>query len=275
MRLHGDRPGVSEGTGTQAAGRIGPPSPFWSGVLAPVLSGLLGAGAYRGLTRLSADPDADYLLRLGAVALVMLLPPAFALRRAWLGYRAGGLRWRGWLGASVALLAIGLVALPIRGAVRRARQAANLALSGTPAPDFLARDLDGGIHRLSDHRGSVVLVNIWATWCPPCRAEMPELDRLAGERAAEGFFVYGISTEEEAIQQDFRSQVLSVDYPLLLPGSLEGELIPDIYLETARYPANFLIDRDGLLHPAPSTDQPFAVLEAEVDRLLALPAAMP
>ena len=44
---------------------------------------------------------------------------------------------------------------------------------------------------------------------------------------------------------------------------------------TARYPANFLIDRQGLLHPAPSTDQPFAVLEAEVDRVLALPAGTP
>ena len=45
--------------------------------------------------------------------------------------------------------------------------------------------------------------------------------------------------------------------------------------QTARYPANFLIDRAGLLHPAPSTDQPFEVLEAEVDRVLALPAGTP
>ena len=45
--------------------------------------------------------------------------------------------------------------------------------------------------------------------------------------------------------------------------------------QTARYPANFLIDREGLLHPAPSTDQPFAALEAEVDRVLALPGGTP
>ncbi|MCY3745624.1 MAG: TlpA disulfide reductase family protein [Acidobacteria bacterium] len=250
-------------------------SPFWPGVLSPLFSAVLGAGTYLTLTRLSSNPDADYLFRLGAVAFVMLLPPAFALHRAFRGYRDGGLRWTGWMAVSVAVLSLGLVTVPVGGAVRRARQAANLALSGVAAPDFLARDLDGEVHRLSDHRGSVVLVNIWATWCPPCRAEMPELDRLARERAEAGFLVYGISTEEEAIQQDFRRDVLSVDYPLLLPGALENGVMPDIFIETARYPANFLIDRDGLLHPAPSTDQPFEVLEAEVDRVLALPAGTP
>ena len=252
-----------------------PRSASWAGVLSPFASALLGAGTYVGLTRLSSNPDGDYLFRLGAVAMVMLLPPVFALRLAWRGYRSGGLRWTGWMGASVAVLALGLVTVPVGGAVRRARQAANLALSGVPAPDFVAQDLDGGVHRLSDHRGSVVLVNIWATWCPPCRAEMPELDRLARERADDGFVVYGISTEEETIQQDFRRDVLSVDYPLLVPGALENGVMPNIFRETARYPANFLIDRNGLLHPAPSTDQPFDVLEAEVDRVLSLPAEAP
>lgn len=252
-----------------------PRSPFWPGILSPLFSALLGAGAYVALTRLSPNPDADYLFRLGAVAFVMLLPPAFALHRAWRGYRSGGLRPAGWMAVSVAVLSLGLVTVPIGGAVRRARQAANLALSGVAAPDFVARDLDGNVHRLSDHRGSVVLVNIWATWCPPCRAEMPELDRLARERADEGFLVYGISTEEEVIQQDFRTDVLSVDYPLLVPGALDNGVMPDIFIETARYPANFLIDREGMLHPAPSTDQPFEALEAEVDRVLALPAGTP
>lgn len=250
-------------------------SPLWPGVLSPVLAAGLGAGVYLGLTRLSANPDEDYLFRLGAVALAMLLPPAFALRRALEAHRAGGLRWTGWLGASVALLSLGLLAAPIGGAVRRARQAANLALSGVPAPEFVAQDLDGQVHRLSDHRGSVVLVNIWATWCPPCRAEMPELDRLARERGKDGLVVFGISTEEESVQQGFRAEVVSVDYPLLVPDALPQGAMPNIFTDTARYPANFLIDRDGLLHPAPSTDQPFQVLEAEVDRVLGLPRGAP
>ncbi len=250
-----------------------PRSPFWSGVLSPLLAAALGAAVYVGLTRLSADPDADYLFRLGMVAFAMLLPPAFALRAAVRTHRSRGLSWTGWVGAGVALASLLLVTVPIGGALRRARQAANLALSGVAAPEFLARDLDGRVHRLSEHRGSVVLVNIWATWCPPCRAEMPELDRLARERGEDGLRVFGISTEDEATQRNFRSSVLSVGYPLLLPGALPAGVMPEIFTETARYPANFLIDRDGLLHPAPSTDQPFAVLEAEVDRFLDSPPA--
>ena len=81
--------------------------------------------------------------------------------------------------------------------------------------------------------------------------------------------VFGISTEDRTTQLEFRGDVLSVDYPLLLPGAMEAEVLPDIYTHAARWPANFLIDREGLLHPAPSTDEPFSALEAEVERMLA------
>lgn len=242
----------------------------WLGLSAPVFSAALGAATYRGLTRLSANPDEDFLFRLTAVAVVMLLPPAYALRRAFLARRAGTLTGAGTLGAAVALLAVGLTVVPVNAALRRARQAENLALSGVAAPDFVARDLDGEVHRLSDYRGSVVLVNLWATWCPPCRAEMPELDRLAQERQGDGFFVFGVSTEDEATQRAFRENEVAVGYPLLLPGADAGEGggMPAIFTETVRYPANLLIDREGLLHPAPSTDRPFADLEAAVESLL-------
>lgn len=243
---------------------------FWNGLSTPLLSAVLGAGAYRGLTRLSSDPDSDYLFRFGAVAGVMLVPPAFALYRALRARRAGTLTAGGKFAAALALLSVGLAAFPVNGALRRARQARNLALAGVPAPEFAAQDLDGRKHRLSDYRGSVVLVNIWATWCPPCKAEMPELDRLARERAAEGLVVFGISTEDGETQRAFREDEVPVDYPLLLPGAAaDDEALPDIYTQTARYPANFLIDREGLLHPAPSTDRPFADLESAVSRLLA------
>ncbi len=249
-----------------------PRSPLLAGLLAPFFSAALGIGIYSLLTGLSRNPDSDWALRLAAVTLSMLVPPTLALRVAARARRTGRLGVPGALGALVALLTLGMAVVPVRGGLRRARQAANLALSGVPAPDFRARDLDGRIHRLSDYRGSVVLVNIWATWCPPCRAEMPELDRIATEKADRGFVVFGISTEDEETQRTFRDDLTPVRYPLLLPGALEGEEIPPVFLETARYPANFLIDREGLLHPAPSTDQPFAVLEAEVERLLATPS---
>ena len=75
--------------------------------------------------------------------------------------------------------------------------------------------------------------------------------------------IFGFSTEDVATQQKFAEEVF-VSYPLL---TIEGD-VPEIYSQTARYPANFLIDRNGKLQPAPSVDQPFENLEAAVDALL-------
>ncbi len=69
--------------------------------------------------------------------------------------------------------------------------------TGTVAPDFEVGDLDGGLARLSDHSGEVVLVNIWATWCPPCRREMPSMERLYQKFGKEDFEIMAVSIEAE------------------------------------------------------------------------------
>ncbi|MGB6683249.1 MAG: TlpA disulfide reductase family protein, partial [Candidatus Acidiferrum sp.] len=114
-----------------------------------------------------------------------------------------------------------------------------------------------------DHKGEVVLVNIWATWCGPCRAEMPKLDQLYRDKKQEGFIVFGISDEDLPQQRKFLKQI-PVTYPLL---TLDGD-VPSLYREIARYPAIFLIDRQGRLQPAPPPGQPFEKLQASVDALL-------
>ena len=78
--------------------------------------------------------------------------------------------------------------------------------------------------------------------------------------------VFGISTEDVEAQRAFAEDVPG-SYPLL---TAEGE-VPEVFSTTARYPANFLVDRNGRLQPAPSTDQPFESLVAAVDRLLEEP----
>lgn len=131
------------------------------------------------------------------------------------------------------------------------------------APPFDTPDLLGKAQRLADQRGKVVLVNIWATWCGPCREEMPKLDRLYRERQDRGFIVFGLSDESVNLQRKFVEQV-PVSYPLL---TASGE-VPSLYRDIARYPAIFLIDRQGRLQPAPGPEQPFEKVEAAVEALL-------
>jgi thiol-disulfide isomerase/thioredoxin len=147
--------------------------------------------------------------------------------------------------------------------ITRSKQSRNLAMRDVAAPPFDTPDISGKPQRLGDHKGEVVLVNIWATWCGPCRAEMPKLDRLYQERKGQGFIVFGLSDEGVAVQRKFVGQV-PVSYPLL---TLNGN-VPNLYRDIARYPAIFLIDRRGQLQPAPGPDEPFERVEAVVDELL-------
>jgi peroxiredoxin len=167
------------------------------------------------------------------------------------------------IGLIVAALSLLLLWKPISDGTSRWKQQRNLAKSGIPAPAFDTLDLDGKQQRLADYKGQVVVVNVWATWCGPCRAEMPALDRLYQQDKHQGLAVFGISSEDADLQRQFR-QIVPVTYPLL---TTSGD-VPSLYRDIARYPATFLIDRQGRLQPAPGPDHPFEELQAAVERLL-------
>jgi thiol-disulfide isomerase/thioredoxin len=234
-----------------------------AGILSPLAALVLYALVYSILTRTSADLEKDWLFRLSLSTLAMTLPFLVTLAFAIKDRRRHALSLSGKIGLAIAILSLGLAWKPVSDGISRWKQSRNLALRDVAAPPFETLDLLGKSQRLEDHKGEVVLVNIWATWCGPCRAEMPKLDQLYQQRKHQGFIVFGVSDEEVDVQRKYVEQV-PVTYPLL---TLRGE-VPNIYRDIARYPAIFLIDRQGRLQPAPGPDQPFEKVEGAVDALL-------
>lgn len=235
-----------------------------SGILSPLAALFLYTLVYTTLTRRSTDLEGDWLFRLSLSTLAMTVPFFVTLVLAVKDSRERhALSMSGKVGLAIAILTLGLTWKPVSDGITRSKQVRNLAMRDVAAPAFSTTDILGKTQRLGDHKGEVVLVNIWATWCGPCRHEMPQLDRLYQERKQQGFIVFGLSDEDVDVQQKFLEQV-PVSYPLL---TLRGE-VPDLYREIARYPAIFLIDRQGRLQPAPGPDQPFEKLTSAVDSLL-------
>ncbi len=119
---------------------------------------------------------------------------------------------------------------------------AQAALSANaPAPDFTLRSLDGVNLRLAEQRGRVVMVNFWATWCGPCRQEMPHLSRLYEKYRASGFTLLGVNVDEDAKQAAATAGRLGVKFPVLFDGSKSVSKLYDLQ----SMPSTVLIDRDG------------------------------
>jgi len=97
------------------------------------------------------------------------------------------------------------------------------------SPDFELKDLAGRTHRLSDYRGNWVVVNYWATWCPPCLEEMPELAAFHERYGEQGVVVLGVNLEEiDPAELEAFVDSLMVDYPVLLSGMLPPDGMPAI-----------------------------------------------
>ena len=234
-----------------------------SGIISPILALFLYVVVYATLTYFSTNLEKDWLFRLSLSTIAMTVPFLITLLLARKDSRSHSLRLSGKIGIAIAILSLGLAWKPVSDGVLRAKQSRNLAMRGVAAPTFDTVDIQGNAQRLSEQKGKVVLVNIWATWCAPCREEMPKLDRLFRDRKDQGLVVFGLSDESVDTQRKFTG-IVPVSYPLL---TVTGE-VPALYRDIARYPAMFLIDRQGRLQPAPSPDQPFEKVEAAADALL-------
>jgi len=111
----------------------------------------------------------------------------------------------------------------------------------TQAADFVLTDLDGKQHRLSDYRGQVVIINFWATWCPPCRAEMPSMQRAWEQLEKEGILMLGIDVGED---EDTIFQ-FTANYPVEFPLLMDSDSKVIDQWPVLGLPTTFVVDPKG------------------------------
>ncbi|MDJ0749749.1 MAG: TlpA disulfide reductase family protein [Woeseiaceae bacterium] len=118
---------------------------------------------------------------------------------------------------------------------------ASSGLEGQTAPDFALKSSTGENMRLSEHRGDVVMVNFWATWCGPCRQEMPLLDELYQRYSRVGFNLLGVNIDDDSRRAMQMIDELGVNFPVLFDASKQ---VSELY-DVDAMPVTVIIDREG------------------------------
>jgi thiol-disulfide isomerase/thioredoxin len=136
--------------------------------------------------------------------------------------------------ASVLLLA--MFCLPVTSA-------SSVGLVGQPAPDFALRSFGGETLRLSEHLGEVVIINFWATWCGPCRQEMPLLDQIYTKYRPVGLVLLSVNLDHNMEPAMEMAQTLEVSYPVLY----DAQKSVGRSYQVSSMPVTVLIDRAGVI----------------------------
>ena len=134
--------------------------------------------------------------------------------------------------------------ITLLGAVLSIFMASSLASSGLVgqmAPDFVLKSATGENLRLSEYRGEVVMINFWATWCGPCRQEMPLLDELYNRYQRVGFNLLGINIDDDSRRAMAMVNELDISFPVLFD---EDKKVSKLY-EVEAMPLTILLDREG------------------------------
>jgi peroxiredoxin len=136
------------------------------------------------------------------------------------------------------------------------------------APDFKLPDLDGRRIALSDFKGRVVLLNFWATWCPPCKGEVPELVALQSRYQSAGLDIIGVSLDDAPVEhvRQFK-EVYRINYVVLYAGGEKEKLIRR-FGNFRGIPATFLIDREGRIVKQVTGYMPGSFWEKEIQAVL-------
>jgi len=143
----------------------------------------------------------------------------------------------------VLLLLAGLLLLSVYACNERSESVAKAEI-GKPAPDFTLKAVDGRTISLSSLRGKVVLVNFWATWCPPCREEMPSMEEMYRNYAPGGLEILAINVEEDGpeVLPDFLKENPHT-FPVLMDVEAKAQNSYGVF----QFPETFVVDRNGII----------------------------
>lgn len=114
---------------------------------------------------------------------------------------------------------------------------------GAPAPDFSLKAVDGQSYRLSDLQGKAVMINFFATWCPPCRAEMPTIQEVYAEFEAQGFVVLAVNLNESDVAIRSFQEALGITFPIVVD---REDRVSRLY-DVLPLPTSYFVDRQGVV----------------------------
>ena len=172
--------------------------------------------------------------------------------------------------SSKRILIWGIVAFCLLGLYilsRRAAPKSKPATSGNLAPEFTVTDIEGRKLSLSEYRGKVVLLDFWATWCAPCREEIPHFVEMQDKYGSQGFQVIGISMDDDAKPVREFYQTFKLNYPV----AVGDDKLAERFGGVLGLPVNFLIDREGHIRSKYLGATDTAIFDKEVRDLLAEP----
>lgn len=166
---------------------------------------------------------------------------------------------------AIALVAIALVVKGYFGSESAANTAGGPAmLAGTPAQSYSVQALGGGTGSLAQYRGHVVLLNLWATWCGPCRSETPALERLYRQDRKRGLIVLGVDQGESAATVAAFARDLNLTYPILID---QGQRYGGSYAAIG-LPTTIVVNRDSKIVRGIDGELSFVQMNEAVEGLL-------
>lgn len=191
---------------------------------------------------------------------------------SWRLWRRQPLQWGRYTQALIGGFGVAALLFGLIFASTRLDLGSSLVRSGDPMPDFTLSDLNGKPTSLASLEGQVVVLNFWATWCPPCRREMPLLDAVQKEYGPRGVTVVGIDLEESPETVRAYIESVGVQYPIWLddPAQNASDRTRDVYTKIGGVglPTTVFIDRNGTIQSSQVGELSRGVLQSRIGSLL-------